>query len=263
MKLQSMVVAVWLLAGLVAAVHAQDKLKQTPAAESRNIKTLPGPVGGCPGAVVQGLPVKELQKPDPQSNAPQACRKAVVPRCVNLCDLAVQMLPQEKQGRQMTFLTLKHKREISVPGHVDLRLSVPKGEEVVWYCKFSRPRPVAEKKAIFNFTPGESLSFAIIDIEEVEAESHEHDRKLETPENPFCTDFLDHPQTGELHSGVPRNGAVGHTYKYSFVIGAGRFYPPVPANPATRPPTPAIPPHFSERNSHVDPHLIVTGGGGS
>lgn len=193
----------------------------------------------CRSAVVVCLiaglisPLHSQVKPKPKITIPpgkelpvSVCPKGI--KCVDLCALAAQLSAKD-QPKPIRLEGLKE--NFSLADHDDISLSYDMKEQVVWTCS--------------------NQTFAIIGFQEVWQPGYaKNPSALPLPIFPFAPPqpYLNVvKQPGFLLcSGPPVIAAVGHRFKYTFLLGG------------TQGPDTTI---FGGHK--FDPHIIVTGGDGS
>lgn len=175
-----------------------------------------------------------------QSRCPAARRTIKVDPCA----LAVQLSPIDKPDVKIVTQTLDHKKQFGFVQHGEIVLDVSRGDQIAWSCSSKQSgassKATAGSSARTASPVSPSGSFQILSIQKVEDPKKPGGPGIATaPDFPFCAERHDAilaPQKpgSVLVSGPPVPAAAGQWYKYSFV-----------ANGRT-----------------IDPHLIVTDGGG-
>jgi hypothetical protein len=204
----SLLVAVCVPTGLISSVPSQDSPRK---------KTVMGGNLDCPGR----LPAKEID----------LCK----PIGAEMSSTAHQTLAQKE-----IELRKRDRTNIWSPEHKDVVLSVHNSDQIAWKCS------------------DKSRAFQIVKIERILHKLDPDDlqgKALPSPPNgsPFCNTFnVSHvgrdPKMAQapgttLYSGPPVEGAIGHCYKYSYIVGnwdAGKNT-------------------FKGSVQEFDPHVIVTG----
>ncbi len=162
--------------------------------------------------------------------------------CVDLCLLAAQLDRPDPTDAATGVLEAPKGHPHRVHAHDDIRLSYDKKEQIIWTCK-NKGFQITQIQRVWDGCDDRSIPDMPFDLKRYAFDPTTGYSYLRAPQNPGA----------QLYSGPPVGGAVGHTYKFSFII-ASDTPPGVRGSKSPDPPV-------LWAGKLYDPHIIVTGPG--